>query len=62
MCFTLFFINSYLPAPMIETIIQWRVQEFVGGGGQKFESLFLCFSIYQGGASSENSRENDISD
>ena len=43
--------------------MQWRVQEFVwgGGGGRKSESLFFCFSIFQGGPSSENSRENNIS-
>ena len=33
-----------------------------GGGGQKSERLFFCFSIFQGGGNSENSRENDISD
>ena len=36
-------------------LVQARVQEFVRGGGPKSESLFFCFSIYQGrGPSSEN--------
>ena len=51
MCFTLFFINSYLPAPMIETIIQWRVQEFVGGGGggENLKVFFFAFQFIKGG-------------
>ena len=32
------------------------------GGGAKSESLFFCFTIFQGGASSENRWENDIFD
>ena len=39
---------------LITYIAQWRVQEFVRGGGQNSERLF------QGGLSSENSRENNI--
>ena len=44
---------------------QTRVQEFVRGGGPKCERLFfyfLHFNFSKGGPSSENSRENDISD
>ena len=29
---------------------QWRVQEFVMRGGGESESLFLCFSLFHGGA------------
>ena len=29
--------------------IQARVQDFVRGGGAKSESLFFCFSIFEGG-------------
>ena len=40
---------------------QWRIQEFVKGGAENLKGFF-CFSNFQGGSSSENSRENDISD
>ena len=33
-----------------------------GGGGENLKVFFFGFSILQGGPSSENSRENDISD
>ena len=33
-----------------------------GGGGDDLKGFFFCFSIFQGGPCSENSRENDISD
>ena len=33
-----------------------------GGGAENLKVFFFCFSLLQGGASLENSRENDISD
>ena len=45
--------------------IQWRVQEFVRrGGGENQKNNFFCLLLFQVGVggSSENSRENDISD
>ena len=42
--------------------LQWHVQEFVRGGGENSERLFLAFQFFKGGGISENSRENDISD
>ena len=34
----------------------------MGGGGQNLKVFFLLFNFSRGGGSSENSRENDISD
>ena len=33
-----------------------------GGGGENLKAFFLLFNFSRGGGSSENSRENDISD
>ena len=28
---------------------QWRVQEFVRGGGENWKDFFFCITIFQGG-------------
>ena len=33
-----------------------------GGGGENLKGFFFAFQFFEGGPSSENSRENDISD
>ena len=41
---------------IIQIAIQWRVQEFVEGGGGVAKNLKGFFLLFKGGASSENSR------
>ena len=51
--------SSYSTCDTNDFIAQARVQEFVrggGGGGPKPESLFFCFSIFQGGGPSSDNR------
>ena len=56
--------DFFIPNPPLQTVhSQWRVQEFVRGGGRKFESFFFAFQFFKGGGAQlrKNSRENDSS-
>ena len=49
------------PFPWMDAVACPEIRK--GGGGRKSERLFfLAFQFFKGGPSSENSRENDISD